>query len=341
MRSRSVMELVKSFCADGPATGPSCPCWQAGLAQDLLGGNVLASRGTVSALAALLQHKLQEQRSPITERPGDRECEPPLSRRARGSGGGIRARIGHRAWDSSASPQVTRLAPNRLKIVRVFEFIPLTSAPGRIRTCAHGSGLRLGPGDGIGRELRWLHPRHVHRNPGSGDHQRRHARRSAPRQPGPAAPRRHYLRPWPRRTGRDAVGTSGGSGLTAPARGAPRAARAGRGAPAHLGAHAHPGARTRLLAQRDRRGACLGRLIRQTPDAGWHRCPRGASQCMSRAADRRRPAAGPHREPAQCLRGHPQTVTGAFRHAGDTNIAHARRWHARDDQRIPHSVRNA
>jgi hypothetical protein len=34
-------------------------------------------------------------------------------------------------------------------------------------------------------------------------------------------------------------------------------------------------------------------------------------------------------------------VTGAFRHAGYANIAHAHRWHARDDQRIPHSVRNA
>jgi len=27
-------------------------------------------------------------------------------------------------------------------------------------------------------------------------------------------------------------------------------------------------------------------------------------------------------------------VTGAFRHAGFANIAHARRWHSRDDQRI-------
>jgi len=40
-------------------------------------------------------------------------------------------------------PQVTGLAPTRLKIVKVFEFMPLSSAPGRIRTCAHGSGGRF------------------------------------------------------------------------------------------------------------------------------------------------------------------------------------------------------
>jgi hypothetical protein len=53
---------------------------------------------------------------------------------------GIRARIGHRVWGGSTLPQVTGLALDRLKIVRVVEFMPLTSAPGRIRTCAHGSG---------------------------------------------------------------------------------------------------------------------------------------------------------------------------------------------------------
>src|SRR5262245_7177715 len=41
-----------------------------------------------------------------------------------------------------AEPQVTGPGLQRVKIVRVFEFIPLTSAPGRIRTCAHGSGGR-------------------------------------------------------------------------------------------------------------------------------------------------------------------------------------------------------
>src|SRR5215472_8260610 len=30
------------------------------------------------------------------------------------------------------------------------------------------AGLRLRPGDGVGRELRWLHPRHLQRSPGSG-----------------------------------------------------------------------------------------------------------------------------------------------------------------------------
>jgi hypothetical protein len=63
-------------------------------------------------------------------------------RGTRGSGGGIRARIGHQIWDSSALPQVTGLALAQVKIVKVFEFMPLTSAPGRIRTCAHGSGGR-------------------------------------------------------------------------------------------------------------------------------------------------------------------------------------------------------
>jgi hypothetical protein len=55
----------------------------------------------------------------------------------------MRARIGRKAWNASALPQVTGLAALRLKIVRVFEFMPLTSAPGRIRTGAHGSGEGL------------------------------------------------------------------------------------------------------------------------------------------------------------------------------------------------------
>ena len=44
-------------------------------------------------------------------------------RGTRGSDGGIRARIGHQIWDSSALPQVTGLAPAQLKIVKVFEFM--------------------------------------------------------------------------------------------------------------------------------------------------------------------------------------------------------------------------
>jgi hypothetical protein len=61
-------------------------------------------------------------------------------RGTRGSGGGIRARIGHQIGDSSTLPQVTALALKRIKIARVFEFMSLTGAPGRVRTCAHGSG---------------------------------------------------------------------------------------------------------------------------------------------------------------------------------------------------------
>ena len=125
------------------------------------------------------------------------------------------------------------------------------------------TGLGRCPGDGIGRRRRWLHRRHVRGNPGSGDHHRRHLRRSTPRQPGPAAGRRHHRRPWPRRTGRDAVGN----------RGPAAAARVDTGAFQRGG--------TRLLARLDHgcasRSARLRRLIRQTPDDGWHRYPRGAS----------------------------------------------------------------
>jgi hypothetical protein len=39
-----------------------------------------------------------------------------------------------------AKPQVTDSGLRRVKIVEVFEFMPLSSAPDRIRTCAHGSG---------------------------------------------------------------------------------------------------------------------------------------------------------------------------------------------------------
>ncbi len=119
------------------------------------------------------------------------------------------------------------------------------------------SGFVVVQGTVFEREHRWLHRRDIQRNPGSGDHLRRHACRNTPRQPRPAAGRRHHLRPWPGRTGRDAVGTSGGSGLAAPA--APA-----RFAPQRVG--------KKLLAQLDRRrarrdrrhrcGARLRRLIR-------------------------------------------------------------------------------
>ena len=56
------------------------------------------------------------------------------------AGGCYRGRAGDKARNASALPQVTGLAHSRSKIVKVFKFMPLTSTPGRIRTCAHGSG---------------------------------------------------------------------------------------------------------------------------------------------------------------------------------------------------------
>ena len=55
----------------------------------------MAATGLCPLVTAKLQHKCQEQRPAATERPGGRECEPPLSREARRLGGEIRARIGH------------------------------------------------------------------------------------------------------------------------------------------------------------------------------------------------------------------------------------------------------
>jgi hypothetical protein len=99
----------------------------------IAGGTSLAATGLCPPVTAKLQHKCQEQRSAATERPGDRECQPPLSRETRGSDGEIRARIGQQIWERSTLPQVTGLVPNRAKIVRVFDFMSRTSAPGRIR----------------------------------------------------------------------------------------------------------------------------------------------------------------------------------------------------------------
>ena len=63
-----------------------------------------------------------------------------------------------------------------------------------------------------------------------------------------------HLRRRPRRTGRDAVGKSGGSGLATPVRAAPQ--RVGKRLLAQL---------DRRGARRDQRGARLRQLIRQTP----------------------------------------------------------------------------
>ena len=51
-----------------------------------------------------------------------------------------RARIGHKVSNASASSQVTGLRLGSAMTVREFEIMPLNCAPGRIRTCAHGSG---------------------------------------------------------------------------------------------------------------------------------------------------------------------------------------------------------
>jgi hypothetical protein len=51
-------------------------------------------------------------------------------------------RIDRVAFSALAFPQVTASAAGYKKIVKVFEFNPLSCAPSRIRTCAHGSGGR-------------------------------------------------------------------------------------------------------------------------------------------------------------------------------------------------------
>jgi hypothetical protein len=75
-------------------------------------------------------------------RPRDRERVMLLS--SQFAGPAFRYRATYRAQDPErvAFPQVTALTLKPFKIVKVFEFMPLTSAPGRIRTCAHGSGVR-------------------------------------------------------------------------------------------------------------------------------------------------------------------------------------------------------
>ena len=55
----------------------------------------------------------------------------------------FRARIGRKVRKGRALPQVRSSGLGSGKIAQEFEFMPLTSAPGRIRTCAHGSGGRF------------------------------------------------------------------------------------------------------------------------------------------------------------------------------------------------------
>jgi hypothetical protein len=103
--------LVESSCAGG------CGCchWLSPSGRQasrrIAGGAVLGSHGTVSA--GHRETAAQVPRATVCrhERLGDRECQPPLSRETRGSGGEIRARIGHQIWDSSTLPQLTGLVP--------------------------------------------------------------------------------------------------------------------------------------------------------------------------------------------------------------------------------------
>jgi hypothetical protein len=79
----------------------------------------------------------------------------------------------------------------------------------RRQSVAGGTGHRHCPRDGIGRGHRWFHRRHVRWHPGSGDHLGCHRRHRIPRQPEPVAGRHSHRGRWLRRTGRDAIGTSG------------------------------------------------------------------------------------------------------------------------------------
>jgi hypothetical protein len=74
------------------------------------------------------------------QRPGGRRYGLPLSWGFPRLGSCFRGRPGDKIRNASAFPQVIAPAPHRVKIAQAFEFMPLNSAPGRIRTCAHGSG---------------------------------------------------------------------------------------------------------------------------------------------------------------------------------------------------------
>jgi hypothetical protein len=56
-----------------------------------------------------------------------------LSRQFAGPAFRCRARIGRKVWNASAFPQVTALALKPLRLVRVFEFMPLNSAPDSVQ----------------------------------------------------------------------------------------------------------------------------------------------------------------------------------------------------------------
>ncbi len=62
----------------------------------------------------------------------------PLSRQFAGPAFRCRATYRAQGLNASAFPQVKALAPKPLKIVRVFEFMPLTSATDRILGMGRG-----------------------------------------------------------------------------------------------------------------------------------------------------------------------------------------------------------
>jgi hypothetical protein len=71
---------------------------------------------------------------------GGRECQTLASTGACPFGIRLRARIGHQVvGNAPVSPQVRCLGFGCVKVVRALEFVHMTSAPGRIRTCARGS----------------------------------------------------------------------------------------------------------------------------------------------------------------------------------------------------------
>jgi hypothetical protein len=74
------------------------------------------------------------------ERPRGRECALALSRKLALRQWNPGRVSDTKAWNALVSPQVTGLRFGLSKIGQAFEFIPLISALGRIRSCAHGSG---------------------------------------------------------------------------------------------------------------------------------------------------------------------------------------------------------
>ena len=109
MRSQPVIGLGYTRLMQGCGTATGRPFWQPQPSRRIARGRHRQPRDCVRG-DRITAAQGQEQRSAVAERLGGRECELPLSRRSRGSGGGIGARIGRKVWDSSALSQVTGLA---------------------------------------------------------------------------------------------------------------------------------------------------------------------------------------------------------------------------------------